>query len=103
MGDAEAERVEHAMSKRFVSRASLGALAEHLRIGRGSRTVMPALEICSIKPGPDGLARITARRLDEPVSRSWLVRVADAEDAVLDEWAEFHDAVLGYPPKVRRF
>jgi hypothetical protein len=33
-----------------------------------------------------------------PFSRSWLVRVAHAEDALLDEWAEFHDAVLGYPP-----
>ena len=28
---------------------------------------MPSLEICSIKPGPDGLTRITARRLGEGV------------------------------------
>jgi hypothetical protein len=57
--------------------------------------VIPALEIYSIRPGPDGLARITERRLSEGVRRSWLEH---AEDAVLDEWAELHDAVLGYPP-----
>jgi hypothetical protein len=59
---------------------------------------MPSLEICSIKPVPDGLTRITARRLGEGVRRSWLLPAEHAEDAVLDEWAEFHDAVLGYPP-----
>jgi hypothetical protein len=55
-------------------------------------------EIYSIRPGPDGLARITERRLGQPVARSWVVRIEEAEDAVLDEWAELHDAVLGYPP-----
>jgi hypothetical protein len=45
-----------------------------------------------------GLAEFTMRRLGEPESRSWLVPTEVAEDAVLDEWAELHDRVLGYPP-----
>jgi hypothetical protein len=36
--------------------------------------------------------------LGELVSRSWLVPAVEAEDAVLDEWAELHGALLGYPP-----
>jgi hypothetical protein len=59
---------------------------------------MVELELFSIRAGPDGLARITARWLAEPVGRSWLVPSADAEAAVLDEWAELHDAMLGFPP-----
>jgi hypothetical protein len=39
-----------------------------------------------------------ASRLDEPVRRSWLVPSAEAEDAMLDEWGEFHYTVLGFPP-----
>jgi hypothetical protein len=59
------------------------------------------LEFDSIRPGPeDGLTRITACRLGKPVSRSWLVPSGKAEDAVLDEWAELHDAVLGYLPNL---
>jgi hypothetical protein len=58
--------------------------------------VIPALEIHFLKPGPDGLARITEHRLGE--GRSWLVPAQHAEDTVLDEWADLHDAVLGYPP-----
>ncbi len=59
---------------------------------------MPALEIYSIQPDADGLTRRTARRLGESVRRSWLVPTEQAEDAVLDEWTELHDAVLGFPP-----
>jgi hypothetical protein len=35
------------------------------------------------------------------ISRSWLVPSAKSEDAVLDEWAELHDAALGYAPSWR--
>lgn len=59
---------------------------------------MSELEFCSIRPGPDGLTRITARRVGEGARRSWVVPTAEAEDAVLDEWAELHDTLLGYPP-----
>jgi hypothetical protein len=55
-------------------------------------------ELYSIRPGPDGLARITVRWLGEPVGRSWLVPSAEAEHVVLDEWAQVHDALLGFPP-----
>jgi hypothetical protein len=41
---------------------------------------------------------VTERRLGEGVRRSWLVPAEHAEGAVLDEWAELHDRVLGYPP-----
>jgi hypothetical protein len=61
-------------------------------------TVTTTLEVFSLKPGPDGLTRVTARRLGEGVRRSWVVPGERAEDAVLDEWAELHDAMLGYPP-----
>jgi hypothetical protein len=60
--------------------------------------VMPALEIYSIKPGPDGLSRVTERRPSAGVHRSWLVPAEHAENTVLDEWAALHDAVPGYPP-----
>ena len=40
---------------------------------------------------PDGLSR----REGAPI---WVVPVAEAEDAVLDEWAELHDRVRGFPP-----
>jgi hypothetical protein len=46
------------------------------------------VEVYSIRVGPDGLAKISVRTLCEPVSRSWLVPARDAEDAVLDRWAE---------------
>jgi hypothetical protein len=59
---------------------------------------MPVLEIYSIKPRRDGLARVTERRVGEGVRRAWLVPAAEAEDVVLDEWAKLHDRVLGYPP-----
>jgi hypothetical protein len=57
------------------------------------------IDIYSIhRPGPDGLSRVTARRIGELEFRSWVVPMAEAEDSVLDEWATFHDAMLGYPP-----
>jgi hypothetical protein len=40
------------------------------------------------------LDRITSHRLGESDSRSSVAPVADAEDAVIDEWAEFHDDLL---------
>ncbi|SRR6266542_2457205 len=49
--------------------------------------VMPMLDLYFIRLGQDGLAKITARRLGEIDSRSWLVPAAEAEDAVLDDWA----------------
>jgi hypothetical protein len=55
------------------------------------------LEIYSIKPGPDGLTRVTLGRRAPLVGRA----AEHAEDAVLDEWAESParaDRVLGYPP-----
>jgi hypothetical protein len=60
--------------------------------------MMPTLEIYTIKPGPVGLSRVTERRPGEGVRRSWLLPAEHAQDAVLDDWAELHDAVLGYPP-----
>jgi len=59
---------------------------------------VPALEVYSLRPGPDGLTRISARFLGEAAGRSWLVPSSRAEDEVLDEWAALHDAVLGFPP-----
>lgn len=56
-----------------------------------------SLESWSIRPGPDRLARITCSR-DWVIERSGVVRAKDAEDEVLDRWAEFHDRVLGFPP-----
>jgi hypothetical protein len=44
------------------------------------------------------LDRVTSHRLGESDSRSSVAPVADAEDAVIDEWAELHDDLLGYPP-----
>jgi hypothetical protein len=41
---------------------------------------------------------VNCRTLGEGVRRSWLVPAVHAEDVVLDEWAELHDRVLGYPP-----
>jgi hypothetical protein len=38
------------------------------------------------------------REVSVSLSRAWLVPAAETEDAVLDEWAELHHAVLGYPP-----
>ena len=63
-----------------------------------TNVVTPTLEIFVIRPGPDGLARITARHVGEGARRSWVVPAAEGEEAVLDEWAELHDRVLGYPP-----
>jgi hypothetical protein len=60
--------------------------------------VSDIVEIYHLRHGPDGLSLITMRRLGEPESRAWLVPTEVAEDTVLDEWAELHDAVLGYPP-----
>jgi hypothetical protein len=57
--------------------------------------VARGIELFSIRVGPDRLARITTRRLGETVSRSLLVPSTEAEDVVLDEWAELHDRVLG--------
>jgi hypothetical protein len=42
---------------------------------------------------PAGLTRVTARRLGEAEERSWLVAAVEAEDVVLDEWGELHDAL----------
>jgi hypothetical protein len=60
--------------------------------------VMDDVEVIVLHPGPDDLTRITARRSDEINGRSCLLLSAEADDAVLDEWAELHDAVLGFPP-----
>jgi hypothetical protein len=59
---------------------------------------MSALEIYSIKRGPDGLTRVTARCLGGGVGRSWVVTSTEAEELILGVWAELHDRVLGYPP-----
>lgn len=59
---------------------------------------MPALEIYWLRPGPDGLARISVRIVGETARRSWLVRSREAEELILDAWAELHDRVLGFPP-----
>ena len=59
---------------------------------------MDDVEIIVLRPGPDGLTRIVARRLGERAARSRVLPSREAEDAVLDEWAELHDALLGYPP-----
>lgn len=57
-----------------------------------------ALEIYHVRRRPDGLTRVTARRPGEGIERSWLVPDARAEHSVLDDWAVFHDAVLGFLP-----
>jgi hypothetical protein len=41
---------------------------------------------------------ITERRVGEGARRSGLLPAENAETAVLDEWAAFHDGVLGFPP-----
>ena len=60
--------------------------------------MIPPLEIYTVKYAEHRLAKITARRIGETISRSWLLPSAKAEDVVLDEWAELHDALLGFPP-----
>ena len=59
---------------------------------------MPALEIYSLRPDPDGFTRVSCITLGEDVCRSWLVPAYEAEDLVLDQWARLHDLLLGYPP-----
>ena len=60
--------------------------------------MMPALEVYVLRPGPDGLTRVSCRAFGEGVRRSWLVPSADAEELILDEWRELHDALLAFPP-----
>src|SRR5687767_3559594 len=56
------------------------------------------LELMILRPGPDGLTRVTARYLYSLERRSFLVLTADAENAVLDEWATEHRRRLGFRP-----
>jgi hypothetical protein len=60
--------------------------------------VNASLEIYHLQPGPDGITRIKARRFGEGIHRSRVVATSAAEDAILDEWAEEHDRLLGFPP-----
>ena len=55
----------------------------------------PCLEFYSIRPGPDGLSRITRRPERRGIEESWLVDSAAAEAAVLLCWARFHFEVIG--------
>src|ERR1051325_602223 len=50
----------------------------------------PPVEIIILRPGPDELTRVIARDLGEAVSRSCLVSTDEADDFVLDGWAEAH-------------
>ena len=52
---------------------------------------MEEFEVVSIHVGPDGRGSVSW-------CRARLVPAVEAEDAVLDEWAELHDALLGCPP-----
>ena len=57
------------------------------------------LEWFSVHAGPDGLGRIAARWFGGPFSRSRVARAGvEADDAVLDQWAELGDSLLGIPP-----
>jgi hypothetical protein len=47
-------------------------------LAREFRSGTVELELFSIRVDPDGLARITVRRLGEPVSHSWLVPAKEA-------------------------
>ena len=63
-----------------------------------TNVVTPALEVYSLRPGPDGLARITARFLGEGARRSWVVPSAEAEESVLAEWRKLHRRWLRFWP-----
>src|SRR4030095_16900988 len=58
--------------------------------------VVPLLEFFSIRPGPDGLSRITRRPERQGIAESWVVDSSAAEEAVLLRWARFHIEVLGF-------
>jgi hypothetical protein len=65
-----------------------------------STGVIHRLEFYSIRirPGPDGLSRITRRPERRGIAESWLEDSAVAEEAVLLRWARFHLDVLGFRP-----
>ena len=59
---------------------------------------MPPVEFWTIKAGPDGLARISARPSGEGIIESWVVPADGAVGAVIERWAEYHRAQVGYWP-----
>jgi len=63
-----------------------------------STAVIPRLDFYSIRPGPDGLPRITRRPERRGIEESWLEDSAVAEQAVLLRWARFHIEALGFQP-----
>lgn len=56
-----------------------------------------AVELWSLRPGPDGLVRITRRELGEGTAER-IVVASGAEELVLERWREEHERVLGYRP-----
>lgn len=56
------------------------------------------MELWHLKPGPDGLVRITRRQFGAGVAERIVVEAARAEELVLERWREEHRRVLGYAP-----
>lgn len=55
------------------------------------------MELWHLRPGPDGLTRITRRELGGGTAERIVVE-GDAEAVVLERWREWARVVLGYLP-----
>lgn len=56
------------------------------------------LEFWSLKPGPDGLTRISVRPSGQGRRASWVVESDEAEQNILKRWAAFHLERVGFLP-----